>query len=57
MQHGKIIIQEAHTVCRKLRYFTDFTSYRQSPTQCLHSLVFDERFYYVLKRFFICQRF
>jgi len=25
MQHRKIIIQEAHAMCRKLRHFTYFT--------------------------------
>jgi len=53
MQHGKIIIQEAWTVIQYTgSYVILLTSrFRQLLAQCLHSVGFVERCYYVYKRF------
>jgi len=46
MQHGKIMIEEAHTVIKYAESYVILLISRlhQLLTQCLHSLVFDERF-------------
>jgi len=48
MQHGKIIMQEAETVIQRAGSYVILLTYSrlcQSSVQCLHCLVFDERFY------------
>ena len=55
MQHGKIIIQKAQSVIQYTGSCVILLILRlpQSPTQCLRSLVFDERFLLLFKTFFI----